>query len=56
MSTAKRVGSARPVIKIGSKKKQRTESKHSLKKIAEAFNYFTEPKSINMENDPIGKW
>lgn len=39
-----------------SKKNQRIKSRQSLKKIADAFNYYSEPASINMENDPLGKW
>uniref|UniRef100_A0A6M3JFZ8 Uncharacterized protein n=1 Tax=viral metagenome TaxID=1070528 RepID=A0A6M3JFZ8_9ZZZZ len=38
------------------KKTQRRESKQSLKKIAESFNYAKEPSSINTEGWIDGKW
>lgn len=44
------------VIRKESKKKKRQELKQSLKRIVEVFNYATEPNSINMEGDPLGKW
>ena len=46
----KRGFSAQPVIKIGSKKIQRTKSKQSLKRIVNEFNYETEPCSINTKD------
>ena len=49
MSTAKKVGSARPVIKIKNKKRTRIESKKLLKKVVDTFNYASEPQSINTE-------
>ena len=46
----KKARSVRPVTKIGNKKKTRIESKKLLKKVVNAFNYASEPQSINTED------
>jgi hypothetical protein len=52
----KKVICVQGVISTKNKRKQRRESKHSLKKVVEAFNYATEPSSINTEGWTDGKW
>jgi hypothetical protein len=52
----KKAISVHNAIKTGGKKTERKKSKQSLKTIVDAFNYDSEPCSINTESWYEGKW
>ena len=56
MSKVKKGDSARPVIKIGSKKKQRTELKILLRNIADDYNQSIKMRGLGDTGHLAGQW